>query len=642
MPRSIYRPLDKARHEVRLLILHPSYKSQGPSFEAPIRCNLKTVSFSCPSSYSYGHIRSPEPYTALSYAWGDPGQTKAITVNGVRMQATMNLDNALRHIRKRRNQTILWVDAICINQKDDDEKSFQVGTLMRHIYEQAQCVVAWLGEPTPFDAKILARRAQATSGDSLGKLLEVINCIIERYDMATGYSWDLECFERMFRMPWWGRVWVVQEVLLAKHLIFKYGRLEMTPSTIMDVFRYCMRVGGRITEQGTSDSPSFNDNAILIATLNRGNNEELTNMSLYNYMCFYGSRKASNPHDKIYALMGVAEDADDYDPPDYTKRVEDVFINFAMILGLQGGSLDFLDGAGVGHIARSGNSGLNLPSWVPDWTRLTSARTWMPINCGGQAMGRPPDYRFSDPHEILYAQGVVYDVISEVVPTPTNKASFPLRTGIPALQAYFRAFDFDYDFHEEQTLGGTDSISMFRSFTSFLLAGSPESLEEIEYLSSLATDSESEEEEQLTKIAVRSIEPFLKFTGDERRGRSDATILKDFFSEVDAHRYLEWLENDDLHTRFLRTTRYLRRKAYYFCDRALFWTGRGFIGHGFADVRAGDMVCRLLGYHCPIILRPEGAYYVVVGHCFVLGLMDGEEIDELEQSETHLQEISIK
>ncbi|KAI0378564.1 heterokaryon incompatibility protein-domain-containing protein [Hypomontagnella monticulosa] len=668
MPRSIYRPLDKARHEVRLLILHPSYKSQRPSFEAPIKCNLKTVAFRYSFSRSGGYFQRPEPYIALSYAWGDPGQTKPITVNGVRMQVTMNLHNALRHIRKRRKRTVLWVDAICINQEDDDEKSFQVGTLMRHIYEQAQGVIAWLGEPTCFDAEILARGVLTASDDDLGNVLKLIGAIIERHDMATGYSWDLECFERMFRMPWWGRVWVVQEVLLAKHLVFKYGRLEMTPSAIVHFFRYCVRVGGRITEQGSSGSPSSNDNLMLVATLNRRDTEKFTNMSLYEYMCFYGSRQASNPRDKIYAFMGVAKDTDDYDPPDYTKRAEDVYINFAMTLALQNGSLDFLDGAGVGHVARSAHPGLTLPSWVPDWTRLTSSRTWMPINDGRKAMGRPPEYRFSDSHEILYAQGVVYDVVSEVVPTPTNKASFPLRwdrflpqnkpppyrTGIPALQAYFRAFDFDYDFPEAQPLGDTDSISIFRSFTSFLLAGSRESLEEVEYLSSLTTISEgeetmseeeetiSEEEEKLKKIAVRSMEPFLKFTGDDRRERSDATILGDFFSEVDAHRYLEWLENDDLHTRFLRTTQYLERKAYYFCDRALFWTDQGFIGHGFAEVRAGDMVCCLLGYHCPIILRPEGAYYIVVGHCFVLGLMDSEVINKLEQSEIHLREISIK
>ncbi|KAL1890894.1 hypothetical protein Sste5346_008035, partial [Sporothrix stenoceras] len=60
-------------------------------------------------------------------------------------------------------------------------------------------------------------------------------------------------------------------------------------------------------------------------------------MSLYHFMCFYGSRQASNPHDKIYAFMGVAKDTDNYDPPDYAKRVEDVYINFAMTLALEDG-----------------------------------------------------------------------------------------------------------------------------------------------------------------------------------------------------------------------------------------------------------------------------------------------------------------
>ncbi|KUJ09026.1 uncharacterized protein LY89DRAFT_598914, partial [Mollisia scopiformis] len=87
-------------------------------------------------------------YTAISYTWGDASLLKMIWINGVPLEITTNLFEALLHVRDTKRQLRIWADAICINQHDDEEKSFQVG-MMGRIYATAHHTVIYVGlEPT--------------------------------------------------------------------------------------------------------------------------------------------------------------------------------------------------------------------------------------------------------------------------------------------------------------------------------------------------------------------------------------------------------------------------------------------------------------------------------------------------------------
>jgi hypothetical protein len=83
--------------------------------------------------YSWGD------YVALSYSWGNPHETRSIFVNEHRVEVTKNLESALRILREKgplRAGVKIWIDALCINQKDNDEKGVQVRR-MRDIYNRA-------------------------------------------------------------------------------------------------------------------------------------------------------------------------------------------------------------------------------------------------------------------------------------------------------------------------------------------------------------------------------------------------------------------------------------------------------------------------------------------------------------------------
>ena len=79
-------------------------------------------------------------YEALSYTWGDPKITKPVICSGKKIEITANLHSALYHLRYPDRQRILWVDALCINQEDDNDKETQVQRMGR-IYSKAQRVL---------------------------------------------------------------------------------------------------------------------------------------------------------------------------------------------------------------------------------------------------------------------------------------------------------------------------------------------------------------------------------------------------------------------------------------------------------------------------------------------------------------------
>jgi Heterokaryon incompatibility protein (HET) len=92
---------------------------------------------------------SGEPFAALSYTWGRPGSGHYIKCEGKKIPITENCDAALRHIRSiaEEQPQALWVDAICIDQSNVDERSLQV-QIFHHIYASAERTWVWLGEKT--------------------------------------------------------------------------------------------------------------------------------------------------------------------------------------------------------------------------------------------------------------------------------------------------------------------------------------------------------------------------------------------------------------------------------------------------------------------------------------------------------------
>lgn len=148
-----YTPIDSDDSQIRILTIHADIKQVlGRAKVKPLSGTLTKYSLPIPSlSQKERFYRSTKlpTYHALSYVWGDPQPTHEILIDEKPLGITKNLYNALRGVQRTSTISIrIWVDAICINQKDLSERSSQV-KLMREVYYTAQEVRVWLGESTP-------------------------------------------------------------------------------------------------------------------------------------------------------------------------------------------------------------------------------------------------------------------------------------------------------------------------------------------------------------------------------------------------------------------------------------------------------------------------------------------------------------
>jgi hypothetical protein len=181
-----YSPLPLG-FDIRLLRLMP-HKDRT----APIQCQL--FDYSLQESDKRTH-----PYDALSYAWGSSDKLQSISIGEHDLQnnlpVTKNLHEALSRLRHRSIERIVWVDAVCINQADEQEKMQQI-QLMAKIYAQANCVVVWLGEPADNSDRALEAIRVAGAEGSTNSLN---NDMIQQSIIA------------LLDRPWFRRIWVSEQ-----------------------------------------------------------------------------------------------------------------------------------------------------------------------------------------------------------------------------------------------------------------------------------------------------------------------------------------------------------------------------------------------------------------------------------------------
>jgi Heterokaryon incompatibility protein (HET) len=172
--------LDASKHQIRILEL------LGGSGSDKIECKSSVVS-----------LEHNPAYTALSYVWGNDKDLLLITLNGyVDFPIIRNLYIALKYLRKEDEAVTLWVDALCINQKNTIEKNHQV-KIMGEIYTKATHTCIWLGEGAD-DSDLAMQLIRKLDGNNMRSPDNNIS--------PSG----LEAIAKLQQRPWWSRVWVIQ------------------------------------------------------------------------------------------------------------------------------------------------------------------------------------------------------------------------------------------------------------------------------------------------------------------------------------------------------------------------------------------------------------------------------------------------
>ncbi|KAF2787649.1 HET-domain-containing protein, partial [Melanomma pulvis-pyrius CBS 109.77] len=223
-------------------------------------------------------------YRALSYCWGDPMDTRAITVNDQIVKVTTNLEAALRQL-KSRGFTKIWIDALCINQNDILERGLQV-LRMGLIYSNALQVMAWLGPA------------------------ETNN---PREEDFFGTSENLR-HHHIFSRPFWRRIWIVQEIAKAQSIEILYGDMMISWE------EFNLRAPTSLIPPEISALKTFREHEIIQKTL--GKRRQALCTALNSTLSF----QASDKRDKIYALLGLTSDGAEIVPmPNYSQDEQDVF-----------------------------------------------------------------------------------------------------------------------------------------------------------------------------------------------------------------------------------------------------------------------------------------------------------------------------
>ncbi|KAF7952593.1 uncharacterized protein EAE97_002090 [Botrytis byssoidea] len=241
--KELYHPLKDG--EIRVLGIEPG------TFDEPIHCTLSPC------------LLDDNPkYQALSYTWGDPSIRAPITVDGHVLMATTNLESALRYLRVPKITHVLWVDAICINQEDIPERGMQVQQ-MRHIYKDAKDVLIWLGPPELSTRGLrddedphVETESTIPSTSNHFKALKLLASwfqSVERgetkcphLDFENKDKWReaLQCeFWKPLKNPYWTRLWIIQEVALAKNPIVHCGSHSISFDDLIFGIRYASSCG---------------------------------------------------------------------------------------------------------------------------------------------------------------------------------------------------------------------------------------------------------------------------------------------------------------------------------------------------------------------------------------------------------------
>jgi hypothetical protein len=344
----------------------------------------------------------------------------------------------------------MWVDQICINQRDKDEKSHQV-RLMDRIYEKAENVIVWLGPASPTSEKAMQfYREIGQAAIDIGfrnymgpTNFAILEVILDERD-PNDVQWQrisalfaktkeelrssTQALFELDQREWFRRVWIVQEFCLATSPSFVCGDSVVEA----DLIKYARLVLGFCLDSEFLRSLS-NDQRLLLARLSsndptpalfsardyrqrfrRGQVAGSNLLQVLKSVYMERDARAKLRVDRIFALLSLAADAERLGITiDYNKPTEEVLCSTALSI-IQNGELSILSCV---QFPRDADA-VNLPSWVPDWHSNLQPSFYPYPRPGEEHLfesgNRTPDI-LSDSHQsLLGLAGFMVDTIEDV------------------------------------------------------------------------------------------------------------------------------------------------------------------------------------------------------------------------------------
>lgn len=239
----------------------------------------------------------------------------SIMLNGCPFHIQHNLYLALLHLRSLTHPLTLWVDSICINQSDTLERSSQVA-MMSFIYRRAIKVVAWLGIKDYHSRLDLFRRM--ANDWKAGRGHQFAASVAGRTEFHGSSEPDDKTLVRLAKSAYWTRLWVTQEVSLARTLVFLYGPKIWTYEDLRQWEVLKVARTRPLPMKSTSDggSDAFEAMLRLLDTRDARHSEE---MKLESLIERFAKSACSDLRDRVYGLLGLANDIRPVSEPEGSK-----------------------------------------------------------------------------------------------------------------------------------------------------------------------------------------------------------------------------------------------------------------------------------------------------------------------------------
>ncbi|RSM10747.1 hypothetical protein CEP52_003424 [Fusarium oligoseptatum] len=560
---------------------------QGTNSEAGLKL-LSDTDLGIHVEADFALLNDDLEFTALSYTWGDADDTLPITVNGCPFQATRNLVAALRQLQEDDKTVTLWIDAICIQQSNNAEKSWQI-QLMKDIFEKATTTMVWLGED-PESAAIVQAFSRISqrglSWDSniwdTSDAVEWLQSSPELLGSPLGGPVQAAIY-KLLNLDYWFRVWCLQEFLVSRDITVACGNNRVSLSdfnkfatTFLQLFwrhhrdalsrqdlltimtnnptappgslapevngatRMCLqREKYRSSSAGTPGQP-------LVELLTLAFSHTMADDTLH----------STDPRDRVFGLLNIASDAKELDiRPNYDKSCEEVF----------------------------------LETWAAILAKDQAALLVYP------QYGRSPQSPSSSA-----LRGVEVDAIGKVgtilapVKSIPEQGFKPVRTFLTEIELFVQ-----------------ESCSAHPDTPVYAASEAAASLYRIPIGDREKISPTNPELQRATTISAERLEATL-------------TVIK-AYHDVAQSRIPEKI------TQFSMTLLQSMGKFDIYLSTVMMHAGwkpflsvGGYVGLGPDAMDSGDVIAIFHGAHVPFVLRPKGQEFQLLGEAYVHGIMDGE------------------